>query len=228
MSLYGHGDDCERRDELINKYKSLYGEQNEEYKKYKTADPKVFDNFEKIYGHFKNCAQHENDLVNQRVRWYISIMAIMYTGIGYIIIKYFDVYQSIFDSARCSGANEAFSGFVFVRLAVLVFLYISIYSIGFVYTRSAYVSVSSACEAIYFLKAVWFSSFRDDAIRYGLPLFWGGGSFSATQGGHLFALDLVLWGRRVWLGGNALGVGILIWSLVCRVDFGCGGYCPSP
>ncbi|MEJ0019498.1 MAG: hypothetical protein WDN25_23705 [Acetobacteraceae bacterium] len=163
-----------------------------------------------IYSIYRSYSEHENDLINHRTTWGITIQSFVIATFGFCYQKKYEIAEKII---MASDKIERMQPDIFDFNILLLFLVV----IGSVTATSTYYSVWAATKAIYQLDKYWNEGFR---MKYdharALPPMMGGGHPESGRMGQWLPLSLPVFFIVFWcivgvfIVSSAVGVSIKI------------------
>lgn len=155
---------------------------------YRGLTPKKID---KLFELYRDYLKHEDNLVNHRLTWLVSVQSFLIATFGFSYQKKFEVIsQAILDSKLSALENTIFLYDWFLFFLVLI---------GLGTSFSAWRSVSAAVRAINRLKLGWKKIIGSQPQHYHLPDITGGGDEKASDDGVRLSLGLPRFFLFFWL-----------------------------
>lgn len=134
------------------------------------------------YDKYIEYIRHENELLNYRTTWFITIQASLILAISFILQKFFDALWNVFSKSgtQVSAEGEQMIGlFCFIALSFCI--------IGCITAYASWRSIEAALKAQSAICQRWTALFASSATEFGLPDLMGGGDPDATRLGGSFA-----------------------------------------
>jgi hypothetical protein len=154
------------------------------------ANPSARDitQFLEIYKVFRDYEKHENELLNHRTSWLVTIQSVLIATFGFSFQKFFEV------ATRADGSTHG-------RALIVDFKWflVSLAGVGILIAVWSWISIYTAIRAQRAIRKVYRRNFSAEETQFGLPHISGGGdTFASWFGGYLAVflpwLLIVLWG----------------------------------
>ena len=148
--------------------------------------------------------RHENELLHQRVTWFVAIQGGALAALSFSMQKYFESFLkfSAMPDVGALSVDERVSQFLV--WAQFVGYWMLICWLGWVAARKAKISIKAALQAQKRVELNWARRFLDRADVVGFPALMGGGEDQASADGGAYAKHLPgiftwIW-PTIWLG----------------------------
>jgi hypothetical protein len=165
---------------------------------------------------YRSYEEHENNLLNQRVTWLITVQTVLIAALAYLVQKQYEIVERVVASDKpfLDMAFAVLSG----RFGIVLYL---IAIVGGVFAGFALVGVVAAAEAQRRVRDQWKTRYveagENSVAGTFLPRLAGGGSEVAARLGRVFGYGLPCLFILLWLVVLAwlcfepdLGVGTLL------------------
>lgn len=150
-----------------------------------------FDRCLAVYKQFRDYIQHEDQLINHRTTWLITVQSFLWATYGLSYQKKYEVYAKLkelkLDPAALGSATEEYNGFMLV-LAV----------VGLFTALVSYFSVKAAADAIDSLNQQWMNHPMKKLADGMLPGITGGGNIWASWFGILISKGMPVLFSFLW------------------------------
>lgn len=162
--------------------------------------------FLKVYAAFRGYEEHENELLNHRTGWLVTIQSVLIGTFGFSYQKYFEVMERV-DARIGVGSTKEIGKELLTVKENYQFYLVGLSIVGLLIAILSYFSIITAIRAQDKVREKYIEHYGKDAIAHGLPSIAGGGDKFATVFGARFAR---------WLPGllMALWTFVLLYSLL--------------
>ena len=141
--------------------------------------------FFKMYQIYIEYVRHENDLMNQRTTWSMTVQGGLLVILVYLLQKFFDINPALADSAAPLRDEHR----QLFNLLIVVF-WIIVCGLGLAVSSFSQRSINAAIAAQRELNLIWKVNFLERAEALKFPRLMGGGSVLADDHGGLLARSL--------------------------------------
>jgi hypothetical protein len=163
------------------------------------------DEFLKLYKAFRDYCEHENDLINHRTTWLITVQSVLAATFVFSTQKYLETGQKLHEMAidasikGVDARTEALNKLI-EQINNRYFLFGIIISVlGFISSIGAWFGINAARKAQKAVYALWDKRHKDDTFASHLPYICGGGDETAERWGSWFAEYLPLFFAALWI-----------------------------
>lgn len=152
-----------------------------------------------IYKVFRSYEEHENELLNQRTSWLITVQSVLLATFGFSLQKWLEVTHK---SAELDGKIQAVAKAILDKQLVdFKDFLIALAAIGVTTGVVSFMSIRTAITAQESLRSLWEKAHakRPEVTRMNLPELSGGGDKWASKYGGYFASALPVIFVGLWL-----------------------------
>lgn len=165
------------------------------------------ENYERVFALFRKYITHEDQLINHRTTWLITMQSFLWATFGFSYQVKFGLFVKLteakIDPALVSAASDQYNGFLLV-LAI----------VGFFTAVVCYLSVNAATNAIDALRQKWDASPYKRSSNAYLPEITGGGHYTAPWFGTVVSKALPVLLSFLWFLTIAVILSSKKWSLM--------------
>jgi hypothetical protein len=147
-----------------------------------------------IFAAFRQYEEHENELLNHRTGWLVTIESVIIGTYGFSYQKYFEVYERI----RANEKSGALLAAMQDGIANFQYYLSGLAVIGFLISCFSYVSIRTAIKAQGEIRKTWHKEFYRRATELGLPDISGGGNEFSQRWGGAMAQSLPAFLALLW------------------------------
>ena len=148
-----------------------------------------------LYKTCRSLEEHENDLINQRTTWFITIESVITATYGFSLQKYHEVYGKYIFKDDCKYLSKEYIQGASFELFLLILCVIGVFS-----AVSAHKSIKAATDAQRGIRLYW-NSQKDNSTGMNTPPLAGGGDHEdrIRYLGSTFSRGIVWLFGTLWL-----------------------------
>lgn len=149
-----------------------------------------------IFSAYREYARTENDLINHRTTWFVTIQSVLLATFGFSIQKYYEISEKIAESKSAGELVQkihSVSNDVYISSILLAL-------VGIVSCLSAFLGILASIAAQRNVEQLWRDNFARRATELSLPFIAGGGDNFMVRLGDWWALTLPVMLFLCWLG----------------------------